>query len=176
MPDATPRANSVPAVGCSDLAADVALCGANERIFKRLRDIYARLDAEVDVAGVECRTCGRCCNFDRADHRLFVSTGELALLASEPLPPGHTPRPLRCGYQVDSRCTARDRRPLGCRVFFCRQGLAHWCAETYEKHHREIRAAHDERRLPYRYVELTAAVAELFSPGDISVDRPPVEP
>jgi len=174
MPDATPRANSTPAGAKSDLAADLALCQADERLFERLRDIYARLEAEIDDAGVDCHACGRCCYFESIDHRLFVSTGELALLVSEPPGPGYMPLPLRCRYQVGPQCTARDRRPLGCRVFFCSQGA--WCAETYEKHHRDIRAAHDERRLPYRYVELTATIAELFSPRDISVDRPRADP
>jgi len=168
--------SSLSAGAGSDLAADVALCGADEELLACLREVYARLEADIDSADLECRACGHCCLFDRADHTLFVSTGELALLASQPVRPGCTPRPLRCAYQVDSRCTARDRRPLGCRVFFCSQDRRPRYPETYETLHRAVRAAHQRRKLPYRYVELTAALAELFRRGCISVDSPRPNP
>ena len=51
-----------------------------------LVDIYARLAAETADAGATCDGCGRCCDFARAGHRLFVSTGELALLIVRPPP------------------------------------------------------------------------------------------
>lgn len=171
-PNATPPANSAPAEAQGALAADLALCRRDRRLLVRLREIYDRLQAETDHACPQCRACGMCCHFDRAGHRLMLTTGELALLAASRPPHGHATGPLRCGYQVGSDCSARDRRPLGCRVFFCCPESQPWSTEAYERHHHDIRAAHDELRLPYRYIELTAALAELFAPGHISVDTP----
>jgi len=109
-------------------------------------------------AGDPCRACGRCCHFDQMDHRLYVSTGELALLAA--LAPACRPRRGRCPYQVDERCTARPRRPLGCRAFFC-QVRPGDDPDRYERPHGQVRRLHERHGVPYRYVELTDALVEL---------------
>jgi hypothetical protein len=140
------------------LAEAVAQCLADAEFTPALRSIYARADAAVARRGFACRACGACCRFEGTGRRLFLSTGELALLASAPAPAG--PRGLGCPYQLGARCMARERRGLGCRVFFCADDAAEWSHRTYEKWHAEIRALHDRRGVPYRYVELTAALAE----------------
>ena len=129
-----------------------------------LSEIYARLGAEIDAAGAECDRCGRCCDFARADHRLYVSTGELALLTRRMPPADGAVGPLRCPYQVSGRCGARDGRPLGCRIFFCTPPADQSWQDIYERYHRAVRDLHDQHGLPYTYVELTAALAHLFPP------------
>ena len=161
-PEAMPPASNPRPEARSDLQRDLAQCRADPHLMERLRAIYARLQAEIDAAGTQCNACGQCCRFDRVEHRLFVSTAELALLTAVRPPPDGATGDLRCAYQVAADCTARDRRPLGCRVFFCPDQSRSWCAETYEEHHRAVRAAHEPGDLPYRYVELTAALARLF--------------
>jgi Fe-S-cluster containining protein len=100
------------------------------------------------------------------DHLLYVSTGELSLLSQ--VPPSARPpyRRLHCPYQVGPRCTAYDRRPLGCRVFSCQDRPAAWRQAVYEEFHLAIRQLHDGHRLPYRYVELTAALREILAPAN----------
>ena len=89
-------------------------------------------------------------------HRLYLSTAELALLTLDP--PPLPPSPLRCPYQVDSACRARARRPLGCRLFFCKPPPPD---DAYERLHNTIRRMHGEYAIDYHYVELTAALARL---------------
>lgn len=162
MPDAVPPPSSPGPPGPGGLERDVALCRAESHFMDRLRELYADVQARIDAAGFQCRACGQCCHFARAGHRVYVSTGELALLASAPPPPDGAAGPLRCAYQAGQACTACTRRPLGCRVYFCTEPGHSRAAETYEEIHRAIRAAHRDAHLPYRYTELTAALAELF--------------
>lgn len=86
-----------------------------------LRDLYEALGADIDRLGPSCALSGRCCRFAEYGHTLFVSAPEFALLLADAPPPV---RPLdgglTCPWQDDlGRCTARDARPLGCRVYYC---------------------------------------------------------
>lgn len=170
-----PRENEPAA----DLSSAVAACRADTMAMDLLRAIYARLDTESPEPNPPCRACGECCRFATAGHRLLASAAELALLTETP-PPRRAAEPLRCPYQQGDLCTARGRRPLGCRVFFCNADAAE-TSERYEAYHRQISRLHAERGLCYAYVELTAAVAELLSSaqdalvgqnGEFVVDRP----
>jgi len=138
------------------LAKAVAGCRADAEFLARLADILDR--AENAIASHACNGCGGCCNFQQAGHRLYVSTGELAMLSAA-APPQQL-QPGRCPYQLDKLCTARQRRAMGCRLFFCEAGTAA-SAEVYERFHAEIRALHEEFAAPYHYVELTAGLAEI---------------
>jgi hypothetical protein len=100
-----------------------------------------------------CRACGDCCIFEQAEHRLYASTGELTLLTS--VPPPQPPAILRCAYQRNSVCSARDRRPLGCRIYFCEDTASLFIKTCYEEYHREIGLLHNRHDVPYRYVEVT---------------------
>mgnify|MGYP001046099062 CR=1 FL=1 len=153
-----PRVNDSPIA----LPAAVDACRADAEALRSLRGIYARADGEAAERGLRCRACGACCRFASAGHRLLVSAAELALL-TERRPAGE-PAPGRCGYQLGARCTASERRPLGCRVYFCDEPPAA-AAERYERYHAEVRRLHDERGLGYAYVELTAGIAELLAAG-----------
>jgi len=128
-----------------------------------LRRIYARVDRAVAASGAACRACGRCCRFDRVDHKLYVSAGELALLISKP--PGRHARTTGCPYQVGRLCKARERRPLGCRTFFCEKQLADFSHGLYEEWHAGIRRVHEKRRVPYLYVELLAGLRQCRQNG-----------
>jgi len=120
------------------------------------------VDLAVARRGAVCFGGGACCKFDLTDHRLYLSTGELALLVLAPPPAPARCAARRCPYQVGPRCLARARRPLGCRVFFCSPGLADWAGRTYETLHRRIQQIHARHAVPYLYRELTVALADLM--------------
>jgi Fe-S-cluster containining protein len=124
---------------------------------EHVREVLAAAEADVDVLDPHCRACGQCCDFQAAGHRLYVSTAELALLVSGDA--RQPDQPLRCPYQQGSACTARENRPLGCRVFFCDAALAASTQAVYERHHAELRQLHEAFGLPYFYVELTAGLS-----------------
>jgi len=143
-----------------DLANSIALCRRRRQFLAGLRQLYAAVDADLARRSYECKACGACCDFAKTGHRLHLSTGELALLTEQPPPAAGTPSD-RCPYQSGSTCTAHSRRALGCRVFFCDPASRDWSRQTYEAYHHHLRRLHEEHRLPYLYLELTAAVAEL---------------
>ncbi len=122
----------------------------------RLQAIYAELDTEVARLAPVCRISGRCCRFREYGHTLFVSEPEVRYLLSE------APAPLRpldegetCPWQ-DGRghCTAREARPLGCRVYFCDpsyQDAAPALSELFIARLKRMAADHD---LPWNYAPL----------------------
>jgi Fe-S-cluster containining protein len=70
--------------------------------------------------------------------------------------------PRGCPFQVEGLCTAREARPLGCRLYFCDENAQSWQSEVYEKYHAKLRAVHERFGLPYRYLEWRAALRELM--------------
>ena len=147
----------------ADLSASVEQCRRDAVFLTALQDLYKRVDDEMGRRGALCLGGGGCCKFDLTERCVYLSTGELALLTE--LPPMALDRCERgrCGYQSGPRCTARARRPLGCRIFFCGRALTNFIHESYEAHHKQITLLHQMRCLPYAYTELTRSVLQLFS-------------
>ncbi len=151
------EAAAAPPDAGEPLAVAVAAARGSPALLAALRALYVRADAEAERLGAPCRACGDCCDFHRAGHRLYVSTGELALLLAAPAAAGAAPG--RCPYQRDRLCTARDRRALGCRLFFCEQRVAAASHAAYEALHAEIRRLHEGHGVVYQYVDLPAGIA-----------------
>jgi Fe-S-cluster containining protein len=142
-----------------EIRGAVRRCGRDKAFLAALAGIYRELDAATGQAGGDCRACGRCCRFDRMDHRLYASVGEIAYLLLRERPAGGAGGQGRCPYQVEPYCMAREHRPLGCRSYFCRPPEAVEAGrEAYERFHRRVRALHGGHGLPYGYVELTGAL------------------
>ena len=81
--------------------------------------VYDAVDRAIAAAGPRCNASGRCCRFEEYGHTLFISQFEAELLL-ENAPPYEKPvSPAGCPFQVDNLCTARESRPLGCRIYFC---------------------------------------------------------
>lgn len=134
----------------------VATCARDGDFIASLLGVYERVDTAIATRDAACMGGGACCKFDAFGHRLYISAGELAVLTESP-----PPEPVRrghCPYQVGPRCTARQRRPLGCRVFFCDPAAEDWSTVEYERFHAEIRGLHERHCLPYAYVELVAGL------------------
>lgn len=161
--------------------------GANgEDVSRAVAEILASASAEIASKGAVCQASGRCCRFEQYGHRLYVTAAELLHFAqthcSSPqgrhaienrkskienqisLPQFFAGNPEGCPYQVDNLCTAREARPLGCRIYFCDESARGWENELYEKYHRMLSAVHERFSLPYRYLEWRAALGELTEP------------
>ena len=167
-----PRSVEAFAFSATAVVEAARRCGGHPEFLAELKSLYTAVDTEVAAAGATCFGGGGCCRFDRASHRVFLSGGELGLLAERPPQRPEMLRAGRCGYQVGPRCTARARRPLGCRTFFCRGVGPDFSAGLYERTHARIRSLHQRLDLPYAYAELTTAMAELFFPAEKDVDSP----
>ncbi len=141
----------------------IARIQARPALLRALMDLYSRVDSRIAQADLACRGDGACCHFARAGHRLFVSPVELAMLTLDEPGAPELLGELRCPYQVNERCTARLRRPLGCRTYFC-QADEDFSAGLYEEFHAELGALHERHDTRYEYMELSSAVAEVFPP------------
>ena len=62
-----------------------------------------------------------------------------------------------CPYMENGKCTARDFRFAGCRIFFCKADDEK-INELSELVIKKFKALCDEFNFPYRYVELSAAL------------------
>jgi Fe-S-cluster containining protein len=86
---------------------------------RQVLELYAEVDREVAAAGPVCIASGRCCRFKEYGHTLFISSLEADVLLSA-APPYETPVTSDfCPFQKQNLCTAREPRPLGCRVYYC---------------------------------------------------------
>lgn len=133
--------------------------------------IYADLDAEVARRAPVCQLSGRCCRFKEYDHTLFLSAPELNVLLADAPPPV---RPLdegsTCPWQdAQGRCTARNARPLGCRVYFCDPSYEGQAEELSEIFLGRLRRLADDYGQPWNYAPLHNHLRSAWS------DRLPVE-
>jgi hypothetical protein len=132
-----------------------------------LHALYAALDAEVARLGPVCQLSGRCCRFAEYGHTLFLSAPEASVLLDE------APRPVRpldqgesCPWQDDSgRCTAREARPLGCRVYYCDPGYQSHAEAMGEAFIGRLKRLADAHGLPWDYAPLHRHLHQAASDG-----------
>ncbi len=133
-----------------------------------IQEIYRALDAEVARLQPVCQISGRCCRFTEYDHTLFVSAPEFAILLADAPPPV---RPLdegaTCPWQDDrGRCTAREARPLGCRVYFCDPNYTAHGPEIAEGAIGRLKALVAAMDLPWNYAPLHRHLHQAEADGD----------
>jgi Fe-S-cluster containining protein len=120
----------------------------------RVREIFAAADKAVAAFGPKCDASGRCCRFTEYGHTLFISQLEAdVLLAHAPAFAKPVTRDF-CPFQVDNLCTAREPRPLGCRVYFCDPSYEETGQAISESHLAALKRLSDELDLPWRYAPL----------------------
>ena len=138
----------------------------NAELKRRVLDIYAAVDADVAAAGSRCDASGRCCRFTEYGHTLFLSHFEAELLL-ESAPP-YT-RPVSrdgCPFQVGNLCTARDARPLGCRIYFCDPAYQETGNRITEEAIARLKRLADESGAGWRYAPLHVFLNEADRPQD----------
>jgi Fe-S-cluster containining protein len=133
----------------------------SEQLRKVVLKLYAEVDREVAEAGPVCIASGRCCRFKEYGHVLFLSNleAEVLLAAAPPYDPASVTSDF-CPFQKGNLCTAREPRPLGCRVYFCDPGYQEKCNEISEKYLRKIKELADEHGVDYRYAPLHRFLTE----------------
>jgi Fe-S-cluster containining protein len=119
-----------------------------------VRRLYVDVDRDVAAAVPVCVASGRCCRFAEWGHTLFLSNLEASVLLAD-APAFEKPvSPSFCPFQKENLCTAREPRPLGCRIYFCDpnyQETAWKLSEHYIQRLKEIAARHD---VAWRYAPL----------------------
>jgi hypothetical protein len=132
----------------------------NSALFDRLREIYAAADAAVAEAGPRCDASGRCCRFKEYGHTLFVSQIEADYLLAHAPPFAGPVSDAACPFQVENLCTAREPRPLGCRVYFCDPNYQEVGPQISEKYLGELKRLADKFDLGWRYAPLQLFLRE----------------
>src|SRR4051794_29918561 len=131
-------------------------CGMTDELRRRVFALYDEVDRQVRAAGPVCVASGRCCRFKEYGHILFLSNLEAdVLLAAAPAYEGPV-SPDFCPFQKDNLCTAREPRPLGCRIYYCDpnyQETGNRITETYLRRLKELAREHG---LEWRYAALHA--------------------
>jgi hypothetical protein len=139
----------------------VVEAGPNNQLLKRVAEIYKWLDAQIrrqsDLAG-KCDACGKCCDFDACDHRLFVTPPELMYLAANSGAESIKSMPSsRCPYNVDGKCTIYKYRFAGCRIFCC-NGDVNFQSGLSESALKKFKSICTEFKIPYCYTDLATAL------------------
>jgi Fe-S-cluster containining protein len=125
-----------------------------DEVRRRLLEVYAEVDAAVRATGVRCDASGRCCRFKEWGHVLYLSAIEAEFLLAT-APPYSTPvSPDGCPFQVEKLCTARDERPLGCRIYFCDPAYQETGNALTESSLAKLKRLADEHELEWRYAPL----------------------
>src|SRR2546423_8063278 len=111
---------------------DAAMEATMRAVSEAVGQVLAEADADIAGRRPVCRASGRCCQFEKYGHRMYV-TGVEAMHFEKKMKherrktkdgkgislPQLTEHTEGCPYQVEGLCTAREARPLGCRVYFC---------------------------------------------------------
>ena len=130
-----------------------------------MRSFYAETDRLIAAHEPICRNRGRCCRFGQVGHRLYVTALEVAYYLAAG-PPAPSIADDACPHAYDGGCHARDRRFLGCRVFFSDPASQAWQCPLIEERLAYLRRLHDELRVPYFYADWMRVLASLHgNPG-----------
>ncbi len=153
----------------------LAAAGESE-IARELESVFAATAAAIEERGPACWASGRCCNFEKSGHRLYVTGLETAyalsrLPAERSIVVSDIERAIAgggCPFQVANLCGIHAIKPLGCRVYFCDRSAQQWQQELSELMLARIRALHERFEVPYAYGEwrgLLAMVLEAMPRG-----------
>lgn len=128
----------------------------NTQLLAKVAKVYQWLDTQ--TIDNSCRACGKCCDFDKFDHRLFITSPELiyfaAKLAQDQIKPMTNSR---CPYNMEDKCCVYDYRFAGCRIFCCQTDKDSQ-SRLSETALAEFKSICTKFQIPYRYVDLKTAL------------------
>jgi hypothetical protein len=137
--------------------------------------VYAEADAAVAAAGPKCDASGRCCRFKEYGHTLFISKLEADVLLAAAPPYAQPVSADFCPFQTDNLCTARDPRPLGCRIYFCDSNYQETGNAITETYLRRLKALATEHGTGWRYAPLHTFLNEVDASA-VHPEKPPTAP
>ena len=142
----------------------VAKTNKETEIAASVEQIYCRitiLRAENPQKSGKCDACGKCCDFETFDHRLFVTTPELIYLTEKIGPQNIRPMNTgRCPYNIDGQCNIYQHRFTGCRIFSCNADPDSQSQLT-ESTLKELKAICEKFDIDCRYTDLKTALNTL---------------
>jgi hypothetical protein len=125
-----------------------------EVLRRQVLELYQEVDVEVRAAGPVCMASGRCCRFKEYGHVLFLSNLEAEVLLSAAPPYSQPVSADFCPFQKENLCTAREPRPLGCRIYFCDPAYQDAMKDITEKYVRRLKELAAQQGVEWRYAPL----------------------
>jgi Fe-S-cluster containining protein len=133
-------------------------------LHRQVLALYEETDREVAAAGPVCIASGRCCRFKEYGHTLFLSNLEAdVLLDNAPA----FDRPVTedyCPFQKGNLCTAREPRPLACRVYFCDPSYQETGNKISEKYLHRLKELAELHGVDWEYAPLHRFLNEPAKP------------
>ena len=126
----------------------------SETTRRKVLQLYAEADREVAAAGPVCVASGRCCRFKEYGHVLYLSGLEAEVLLHAAPQYERPASPDFCPFQKGTLCTAREPRPLGCRIYYCDPTYQETGSAITEKYLRRLKELAEQEGLPWRYAPL----------------------
>jgi hypothetical protein len=137
---------------------------------QKVLEVYAKADAAVAAAGPRCDASGKCCRFTEYGHTLFISQFEAEILL-ETAPPYSSPVTRdNCPFQIDGLCTARESRPLGCRIYFCDPTYEPRMVEIIEESIAQLKSIADGHDTGWQYAPLHHFLNSAMGTGTAPTD------
>src|SRR5439155_17429534 len=131
-----------------------------EELRRRVLELYHEVDAAVAAAGPVCVASGRCCRFKEYGHALFLSNLEAEVLLASAPPYDQPVSADFCPFQKEGLCTAREPRPLGCRVYYCDPAYQETGQALSETYTHRLKALADEQGVSWLYAPLHRFLAD----------------
>lgn len=140
-------------------------------IASELEAVYAMVADQIEARGPACWASGRCCNFDAAGHRLYVTGLEAAYTIARLPPDQALAEPALaaavarggCPFQQANLCGVHSIKPMGCRVYFCDESAQQWQHDVSERAMAMIRSIHDQHGVEYVYAEWRALLGAVIA-------------
>jgi Fe-S-cluster containining protein len=129
---------------------------AEQAIIEAVERIYSSLEAELLQTPDKCKACGKCCDFEFFDHKLYITAPELVYFKTK-LAENKIPLlPMTagvCPYRRDGKCSVYPWRFAGCRIFNC-TGNADLQSQLSEGTIASCKLLCEQLELKYRYMDL----------------------
>jgi Fe-S-cluster containining protein len=127
----------------------------SEALRRQVLELYEEVDREVAAAGPVCLASGRCCRFKEYGHVLFLSNleAEVLLDAAPAYSIGAVTADF-CPFQKGALCTAREPRPLACRIYYCDPNYQETSNRLSEKYLHKLKEMADAHSAAWHYAPL----------------------
>ena len=130
----------------------------NKKNCAAIQQIYDFIDSQAATLENSCTACGKCCDFENYDHKLFVTSPELIYFADRIAPEKiKTMQNGICPYNENKKCTVYQNRFAGCRIFSCKADKDFQSTLT-EKALSKLKSVCKDFQIPYRYLDLKTAL------------------
>lgn len=123
-------------------------------LHRQVLQVYQEVDRDVAAAGPVCVASGRCCRFKEYGHVLFLSNLEADVLLAQAPSYEQPVSPDFCPFQKEKLCTAREPRPLGCRIYYCDPTYQEAANAITEKHLRRLKELANDYGVEWQYAPL----------------------